>query len=292
MEHRKEMGEIKMVKIVADSTCDLSTDLIEKYHISIIPLNIVLDMESYLDGKEITPEEIYEWADKRNSTPKTAAPEIGSVIEVLYPLVKAKEDIIFFGISEDMSVTCHTVRMAAEELSYQNIWVINSQNLSTGIGLQVLRAAELAAKGMEASEIVPIIEEARDNVCASFVVDTLTYLQRGGRCNAVTALLGNALKLKPMIAVKDGKMGVAKKYRGRQKNVVRDYAAELEPQLLQADPTRVFITHSGIDPTIEKDTYDYLKGLNYFKEIHITRAGGVISSHCGPNTLGILFYAQ
>lgn len=278
------------VKIVADSTCDLSEDLIRKYDITIIPLNIVLDMKSYLDGAQITADEIYTWADRMNTTPKTAAPEMGYIINVLEPFVEAEDDIIFFGISEDMSVTCNSVRLAAEEMSYQKLWIVNSQNLSTGIGLQVLRAAELAAKGMDAEAIVKEIEEARGKVRASFVIDTLTYLQRGGRCSAVTALLGNALKLKPMICVKQGKMGVDKKYRGKQQAVVRSYAKDLEPQLLQADPKRVFITHSGIDQVILDETYDYLHSLNHFNEILITRAGGVVSSHCGPNTLGILFY--
>ncbi|MBP1755897.1 MAG: degV family protein [Firmicutes bacterium] len=136
------------------------------------------------------------------------------------------------------------------------------------------------------------MNEARGKVNASFVVDTLTYLQRGGRCSAVTALLGNTLKLKPMITVKDGKMGVSKKYRGRQQVVIRSYTKDLEPELLKADPARVFITHSGIDPEIEAEAYQYLTSLDYFKEILITRAGGVISSHCGPNTLGILFYSR
>lgn len=280
------------VRIVADSTCDLSKELLDRYHITIIPLNIVLDMKSYLDGREITSKEIFEWSDRMNTTPKTAAPELGYVLEVLRPMAEAKEDILFLGISEDMSVTCQVVRMAGEELAYDRIWVINSKNLSTGIGLQVLRAAQLAQSGKSVMSIVQEIEEAREKVCASFVIDTLTYLQRGGRCNAITALLGNTLKLKPMITVKNGRMGVAKKYRGRQQSVIRSYAKELEPQLLQADPTRVFITHSGIDPVIEKETYDYLVDLHYFKEILITQAGGVISSHCGPNTLGILYYMK
>ena len=278
------------IRIVADSTCDLSKDLIEKYNISILPLNIVLDMKSYLDGKEITPQEIYQWSDRNNTTPKTAAPEMGYVLELLRPMTKAGEDNIFIGISEDMSVTCQVVRMAAAELNYNRIRVINSRNLSAGIGLQVLRAASLAQEGVPAQEIADRIESARDKVCASFVVDTLTYLQRGGRCNAVTALLGNTLKLKPMITVKDGKMGVAKKYRGKQQAVIKNYAKDMEEQLLQADPARVFITHSGIDAVIEQEVYAYLAGLQHFKEIHVTRAGGVISSHCGPNTLGILFY--
>ncbi len=289
---KRVIGGSKMgkVRIIADSTCDLTQDLIKQYDITIIPLNIVLDTKSYLDGFEITPNEIYEWADRSNTTPKTAAPEMGYVIDKLKPMIDAGEDIIFIGISEDMSVTCQTIRMAGEELAYRNIWVINSQNLSTGIGLQVLKAAEYAALGMEASDIVLQIEAARNKVSASFVIDTLTYLHRGGRCSSVAALLGNALKLKPMIAVKNGKMGVAKKYRGRQQLVVRSYIKDQEQQLLQADSTRVFITHSGIDAEIELEAYEYLKSLNYFKEIHITRAGGVISSHCGPNTLGILYY--
>lgn len=280
------------VRIIADSTCDLSQELIDQYNITIIPLNIVLDMKSYLDGNEITPDEIYEWADKNNTTPKTAAPEIGYIIEKLRPMMEAKEDIIFIGISEDMSVTCQSVRMVAEELSYERLFVVNSQNLSTGIGLQVLRAAEYAEKGMRAEEILQKIEDARGKVRASFVIDTLTYLQRGGRCSSVTALLGNALKLKPMISVNNGKMGVAKKYRGKQQSVVRSYAKDLEPELLKADPSRVFITHSGIDKSIEQETFEYLKQFRYFNEIHITRAGGVVSSHCGPNTLGILYYEK
>ena len=280
------------IRIVADSTCDLSAEIISKYNISIIPLNIVLGMNSYLDGKEITPKEIYDWSDQMNTTPKTAAPELGKVLEVLRPMAEAEEDILFFGLSEEMSVTCQVVRMAAEEMEYERIWVINSRNLSTGIGLQVLRAAGMAEEGMAAEVIADEVEKARDKVCASFVIDTLTYLQRGGRCSAVTALLGNTLKLKPMIAVRDGKMGVTKKYRGRQQTVVKSYAKDLEEELLKADSARVFITHSGIDPQIEKDTYDYIAGLQYFKEILVTRAGGVISSHCGPNTLGILYYKE
>ncbi len=280
------------IRIVADSTCDLSEELLEQYHITIIPLNIVLDLKSYQDGKDITPEAIYRWSDEVHMTPKTAAPELGFVLELLRPMAEAGEDIIFIGISEEMSVTCQVIRMAAEELAYDRIWVINSQNLSTGIGLQVLRAAQLAQEGIRAEEIVQVIEKARNKVRASFVVDTLTYLHRGGRCNSVAALLGNTLKLKPMIAVTDGKMGVSKKYRGRAQVVIRNYARELEPELLKADSARVFITHSGIEEEILRETYDYLAGLNYFREVNITRAGGVISSHCGPNTLGILYYCR
>lgn len=280
------------IKIFADSTCDLSEELLSKYDITIIPLNIVLGMESYQDGKEITPEDIYEWSDREGATPKTAAPEPGVVLELLRPYMEKKVTIIFFGISEEMSVTCQVVRMVAQEQEYNRLFVVNSANLSTGIGLLVLRAADLVKEGFTAEEIVKRLENDKDKIRASFVVDTLTYLHRGGRCNAVTALLGNTLRLKPMIVVKNGKMGVEKKYRGRQYTVVMNYAGELKEQLQKADPRRVFITHSGIDKQIEEEVYQFLKGLNYFNEILITRAGGVISSHCGPNTLGILFYEK
>ena len=143
---------------------------------------------------------------------------------------------------------------------------------------------------MAAEEIVTRIEQTRDKVRASFVVETLTYLQRGGRCNAVTALVASALQLKPEITVQDGKMGVAKKYRGGIESVTLKYAKDLKEELLKADSRRVFITHSGSDQKVIDSVYAFLKELDYFEEIHITRAGGVISSHCGPKTLGILFY--
>lgn len=284
------MGEsMGSVRIVADSTSDLTQQLIEQYNVTVIPLNIVLDSKSYMDGVEITPKEIYEWSDKVQKTPKTASPELGYVMNILKASQQAKEEVIYIGISEDMSVTCQVIRTAAEELEYKDVYVINSQNLSTGIGLQVLMAAELAKEGKSAKEIVEAIENIRGKVRASFVVDTLTYLHRGGRCNMVTTLLGNTLKLKPMIVVKDGKMGVDKKYRGKLEAVIMNYVKDLHDDLLKADPQRVFITHSSIDKAIETKVYTYLKELDYFKEILITRAGGVISSHCGPNTLGVLF---
>ena len=202
------------VRIVTDSTCDLSDEQIEKYGITVLPLCIVMDGKSYYDGVDTTPEDIFRWADANKTTPKTAAVTFEMAEERLLPLMEAGDDIIFIGISEDMSTTCNVIRLFAEEKEYKRLFVINSMNLSTGIGLQVIRAAELAAAGLTAEEIVESIEAARGRVRASFIVDTLTYLARGGRCKAITAFFGNALKIHPMISVVDGKMGVAKKYRG------------------------------------------------------------------------------
>ena len=283
------MGKIK---IIADSTCDLSKELIEKYDITIIPLCVVMGENSYYDGVEVTPDEIYAWADSKKTTPKTAALSFDKTLEILRPFMDSGDDIIFLGISSKMSTTCNVVRLISEQEEYDRIFVIDSFNLSTGIGLQVIRAAEMAANGSSAEEIVKAIENARDKVRASFVVDTLTYLSRGGRCTSVTALIASAFKLHPMIVVKDGTMGVEKKFRGKMPIALTNYFNELKDALLCADPTRVFITHSGCDEEIVDLVKDLVSGLNYFGEIFITRAGGVISSHCGPGTLGILFYER
>ncbi len=283
------MGKIR---ITADSTCDLSESLLQKYEISILPLNIVLDMKSYSDGEEISPDEIYAWSEKMHKTPKTAAVAYDRALEMAAAFQKNGDEMIFFGISESMSTTCNVMRMVKEELNYTGMYIIDSQNLSTGIGLQVLRAAELAGQGLAAQEIVTQIEQERGRVRASFVVERLDYLAMGGRCSSVVALFGGKLKLKPRIEVTDGKMEAGKKYRGNQDKVILKYVQDMEMQLRQADPHRIFITHSGCEEAVIRSVEEYLKGLHHFEEILITRAGGVISSHCGPGTLGVLFYEK
>lgn len=283
---------MKKVRIIADSTCDLSPELIKKYDITIVPLCIVLDDKSYFDGEEITPAQIYKWSDERKATPKTAAIPFDRVAAAYKPFAEAGDDIIFFGISSEMSTTCNVARIVAEDEGYDRVFVIDSRNLSTGIGLQVIRAAELAAEGRSAEEIVAEIEGARNRVRSSFVVDTLTFLARGGRCSSVAALMGNTLKLHPQIVVKDGKMGATKKYRGRMKMALSDYVNDLTPALREADPKRVFITHSGCEQEIIDMVREKVEALGVFEEILITQAGGVISSHCGPNVLGVLFYEK
>ena len=283
---------MKRVRIVSDSTCDLSQELIQKYDISIIPLCIMLGENTYLDGIDITPEEIYRWSDENKSTPKTSAIPFDKIEETLKPMVEAGDDIIFIGISEEMSSTCNRIRIFAEDENYDRIFVINSKNLSTGIGLQVLHAAELRDSGMSAEEIVEKIERSRDKVKASFVIDTPTFLARGGRCSAVEAFMASALKLHPEIVVRDGRMGAGRKVRGKPSMAVNAYVDGLMPTIMNADRRRVFITHSGSDREIIDAVKAKLEGLNMFDEILETQAGGVISSHCGPNTLGVLFYEK
>lgn len=280
------------IRIVADSTCDLTPELKEQFHIATIPLCVNLEDESYFDGENITPDEIYKWSDANKKTPKTAAIPYDKALSVLEPLMKAGDEILFFGISEQMSTSCNVIRLLADDYGYDKLHVIDSMNLSTGIGLQILYAAKLIEEGLPVQDIIEHVENRRGKVRASFVVETLTYLARGGRCNAVTALLGNALKLKPQIVVERGAMGVARKYRGKQASVILKYVQDMEPALRSADPSCVFITHSGCDEAVLAAVRTYLEGLDRFEYIYTTRAGSVISSHCGPGTLGVLYYAE
>ena len=282
-----------MVKIIADSTCDLSAELIKTYDVEILPRHMLLGEEEYEDGKSITPEEIFQWSDEHETTPKTSAPAVETVMDLLRPYTQAGQECVCFCISESMSTCGNVIRMAAQELeAEQLVHVIDSQNLSTGIGLLVIEAAIMAKEEKTAAQIVTQIAALRPLVRASFVVDTLVYLHRGGRCGGLTAMLGGALKLHPKIVVENGAMHSTKKYRGNIKSVVLSYVKDMEEQLKQAKPDRVFITHSGCKSAIVEPVRAYLESLGIFAEILETRAGGVISSHCGPGTLGVLFIAK
>jgi len=282
-----------MIRIVADSTCDLSADLIQKYQIQIASLHIVLGEKEYLDGTEITPDEIYKWADTHGETPKTSAIGFEDALEVINQLTGTEDEMIIFTISEKMSTTANVFRMAAEELGLdEKVTVIDSANLSTGISLMIIKAAVMAKEGKNKNEICQMIEVLKGKVRSSFVVDTLVYLHRGGRCSSVAALAGGVLKLHPKIVVADGSMSADKKYRGKIGKVIIDYVKDLEIDLKTADKDRVFITHSGCEQEIIDSVYAYLESLHHFEEILITRAGGVISSHCGPGTLGVLYITK
>ena len=281
------------VKIISDSTCDLSQELVEKYGIDILPLHILLGDAEYRDGKDISPDSIFAWADENRATPKTSAPSLEDAVTLLRPYVEEGREVICFSISGSMSTSGNVMRLAAEELDASAlVTVIDSENLSTGIGLLVIEAAILAEQGHSAAEITAAIQDIIPKVRASCVVDTLVYLWRGGRCNAVAALAGSALKLHPKIVVENGAMHATKKYRGKINAAIMSYVKDLETDLKAARTDRVFITHSGCSREVVEEVRAYLNSLHVFREIHETRAGGVISSHCGPGTLGVLFIAN
>lgn len=263
-----------MVKIISDSTCDLSPELIAKYDIGILPLHILLGEDEYEDGRNITPQQIYDWSDAHKTTPKTSAPSLAEAIDLFRPYIEEKREIVCFSISGSMSTSGNVMRLAAEELEASDlVTVVDSANLSTGIGLLVIEAAIMAEKGQSAAEIAATIASLKPNIRASFVVDTLTYLYRGGRCNAVSAMAGGVLRLHPKIVVENGAMDASKKYRGKIHSVIMSYVKDMEEDLKSARPERVFITHSGCDRTTVDAVRSYLESLGIFHEILETRAG-------------------
>ena len=282
-----------MVKIISDSTCDLSPELLKKYDIEILPLQIILGDTNHSDTVDITPDEIYRWSDQTKQSPKTAALNVWQIYERLLPYEKETQEVVLFSISENVSSTLSNMRSAVQMLDHpERMHVIDSANLSTGIGLLVIEAAIMAKQGCTAAEIIERIEALKPHVRASFVVDTLTYLRRGGRCSGIEALAGSMLQLHPKIIVQDGKMTVSKKYRGSIQKAIAAYVSDLQPQLEKSKKNRVFITHSGCSDEILSQVNDQLESMHHFDEILVTRAGGVVSSHCGPSTLGVLFIEE
>ena len=279
-----------MIKVFSDSTCDLSDELLKRYDITLLPLYIILGDKQYKDRVNITPQDIFKWSDEHKTTPKTAAASLDDIVEKIKPVLDAGDEIVVFSISLEMSNMGNVIRLAAQSLDAQDrVHYIDSRNLSTGIGHLVIEAAVMAQQGKSAQEIVDAVQKLIPRVRASFVVDTLTYLHRGGRCGGLAALAGSVLKLHPKILVKDGVMGAGKKYRGKYSDIILNYAKEMEEELLRAKPDRVFVTHPPCDRKVVDSVCEYLKGLNHFAEVLDTEAGGVISSHCGPGTLGVLY---
>lgn len=276
------------VKITSDSTCDLSPELIEKYDIDILPLYVSLGEETKKDGLEVVPEDIYAHVDKTGKLPKTSAPNLTDLIELFEKWHNEGYAIVHFSISSDFSSSYHSATIAAEEVG--NVYVVDSRNLSTGQGLVVLTGADLAAEGKSAEEIKAECDKMTAKVEASFVVDSIDYLRMGGRCSSVAALGANLLKLKPCIEVRDGKMVSAKKYRGKIEKVIIDYVCDRLKGRDDIVKNRIFITHTKCDKKVVKEVESKIRELYPgFNEILETTAGCTVTSHCGPNTLGILF---
>lgn len=273
--------------IASDSTCDLGPELISRYNIQILPLRVSLSDQEYTDGVDIDPEMIYSHYEKTKTLPKTAAISIGNFTDFFRPFVEAGKSVVMFTISSEMSSTYQNGCIAASE--FENVHIVDTRNLSTGGGLLVIRAAELAAEGKSAEEIAEHCRSLTDRVDASFVIDSLEFLHKGGRCSAVAAFGANLLSLKPCIVVRDGKMGVAKKYRGSFRSVVKTYIRDQIGDASAIERDHVFVTHAGCDPQLCEEWVALVKELGNFKEVHLTRAGCTISSHCGRNTMGVLF---
>ena len=277
----------KQIIISSDSTCDLSKELVDRYQIRIQPMGISLGDQIYRDGVDITPDMIYAHHEKTGQLPKTSAINVAENMEYFEELTKDGSAVIHFTISSSMSSTYNNACVAAQE--FENVYVVDAKNLSTGSGLLVLAAAEMVQEGLEAQQIVEKLNDLADRVDASFVVDNLEYLVKGGRCSALAAFGANLLQLKPCISVKNGAMGVGKKYRGKFEKVLLTYVADRLADAEDICLDRVFVTHAGCDPKVVESVAEAVKNTLPFREILVTRAGCTVSSHCGANTLGVLF---
>ncbi len=274
------------VKISADSTCDLSQELLEKYQVTIAPLSVIIDGDSHKDGVDVTPENIFRAVDLGKKV-QTAAVNQFEYEELFGNLLKENDAVVHFCISREMSSCYSDACEAARKLG--NVYVVDSRNLSTGIGLLVLEACELAAMGKSAEEIFNTIEARKEKVVTTFVVQDIGYLYRGGRCSGLEALGAKMLKIRPSIVVHDGKMSPGKKYRGSYEHYLKHYIRDVLKETEDVDYKRIFITHSPCEDGMAEFAADCVREYGHFREILDTTAGGTVCVHCGPNTLGILF---
>ena len=275
------------VVIAGDSTLDLSPDLLNEYGIVIFPLGVNLGEKHFTDGVDIDPEMIYSHYEKTGELPKTTAINTADFEDFFRNHTANGEEIVLFTLSSEMSSTYANARLAAE--SFPGVFVVDTKNLSTGGGLLSIKAAELAAEGKSASEIADICQSLTNKVDASFIIDNLEFLHKGGRCSAVAAFGANLLQLKPCIVVDGGKMSVGKKYRGKFSAVLDKYISDRVGDGSEIIKDHIFITHAGCDEEIYNACVDAVKKIIPDGTVHITRAGCTISSHCGRNTLGVLF---
>ena len=279
----------------ADSTCDISGELLERYKAELMPLHIVLEDKSYDDGVNIKPDDIYENFAKTGALPKTSAINTQEYIDRFKPLVEEGYDIIHINLGSAISSSYQNCVTASKSKELDgHVYPINSCNLSSGSGHLVIEAAKRIEKGLSAAEISEEIKALVPRCHSSFIIDKLDYLRAGGRCSTLAMLGANLLKLKPCIEVdnKDGSMTVGKKYRGRLETVLVQYVHEQLERYENIRNDKIFITHAGIGDEYVEIVRNELEKLHYFTEIFIERASCTISSHCGPGTLGILFMTE
>ena len=274
------------VRMTADSTCDLSPELLRKYDIAMAPLSVIIDGEVFHDGVDVTPRDVFRAAEAGKSV-RTAAVNAYEYKEFFREQLKDCDQLVHVCISSDFSTCYADACEAAEEV--KNVYVVDSRNLSTGSGLLALEGAEMTVKGMEGEAIAEALRAKTGLVDASFVVRTIDYLRRGGRCSGLEALGAKMLHIRPSIVVRDGKMHPGDKYRGRYEHYLKHYIQDTLANDRTIDFRRVFITHSPSEEGLVRFAIDTVKSYGLFQEVLETMAGCTVCTHCGPDTLGVLF---
>lgn len=278
------------IKITCDSTCDLTQEIYQKYGVEVLPLGITLGEETYRDGVDVSAPDVFNYVKKTGILPKTSAYAMADYVDVFTKYVSDGYDVIHINISSEFS-SCHqNAKLAAEEVGH--VYPIDSRNLSSGSGHLVMAAAEMVAEGKETADIVAALEEMKQRLDVSFVLQTLDYLKKGGRCSGVVALAATALQLRPEIVVVEGSMKVGRKYRGSMEKSIIDYVKGRLAGRDDIQHNRIFITHSYVPAEIVEKVRVLVSELQPFAEIIETKAGCAISSHCGPACLGVLFFKK
>lgn len=275
------------VKIISDSTCDLSHEQIAEHQIGIVPLIVMKDNQEFLDGITITPADIFAHVAAGGSLCTTAARGVAVYQEEFAKYAGEYDGVIHVNIGSDFSSSYQNACIAAED--FENVRVIDSKNLSTGQGLVVLKACELAQTAKDMDELKQQLDDFVSRVEASFVLDRLEYMVKGGRCSGAAALGANLLSLKPCIEVKDGKMVVVKKYRGHIEKCMAAYVKDRLSDRDDLDQDRIFITHTDVSKESLEAVRSGVAQYGNFKNVYETVAGCTVSCHCGPGTMGILF---
>ena len=275
------------IKILSDSTCDLPQELLKQHNITIVPLSVIKDGKHFTDGVNIIPADIFNHVAAGGDLCSTAAINIGEYADIFAKYASEYDAVIHINISSEFS-SCHqNARLAAAE--FDNVCAVDSRNLSTGQGLVVLQACKLAQTCSDLDEIVEQLNAYTEKVEASFLLDRLDYMVKGGRCSAAAALGANLLNLKPCIEVKNGKMSVVKKYRGNYAKCLATYVKDRLANRDDLDPATLFVTHTPITDDCQKAVDEAVTANNSFENTHWSEAGCTISCHCGPGTLGVLF---
>lgn len=279
-----------MVKITADSTCDLSQELLDKLNITLVPLHILVDGKSFDDGVDINPMDLFNYVEQDGKTCKTASVNVYEYENIFSQYASEYDAIVHITLGSQFSSCFQNASIAAR--NYENVYVIDSKNLSTGSGYLVYEAALLAKDGKKAKEICELLSDSISKIDASFVIDQLDYLYRGGRCSGLEAFGARLLQIKPSIEVIDGVMAVDKKYRGSFDRCLEHYVKDKLSNSKEIDPTRVFLNNCMCSEETLNLVRDIIIQSGKFTEIIEADAGCTIASHCGPNTLGIFFKRQ
>lgn len=275
------------IKITADSTCDLPKGIVNKYNLEIMPIRVIKNGEEYKDGIDITPVEVIDYCEKNKDVCSTSAANIADYIEVFDKFANEYDAVIHFSLGSKFSGSCQNAKLAAAD--YENVYVVDTDSLSSGSGYIVYEAAVMAEKGFSAEDIVAESEKLKGKVEISFVLDKLNYLSRGGRCSSVTALATGILKIKPSILLTDGALGVHKKYRGSFEHCAKLYIKDCLKDRTDIDTKRVFITSCACNPALIEELKELVLSYTDFEEVVIAEAGCTVTSHCGPNTMGIIY---